>query len=76
MLLISCFVVLAALRFLGASKVLFEDTVGEAWSAYTDHNQRKLGWLKGWVFRAPLRTPRRIRRPNWVLLGGLVMLRK
>ena len=25
-------------RFLGALKALFEATVGEAWSAYTDHN--------------------------------------
>ena len=25
-------------RFLGASKVLFEDPLGTSWSAYTDHN--------------------------------------
>ena len=57
-------------RFLGASKVLFEDTVGEAWSAYTDHNPVEVKLAKGWVYRAPPRTPRRLRRPNWVSLRG------
>ena len=56
--------------FLGASKVLFEDTVGEAWSAYTDHNPAEVRLAKGWVFRAPPRTPRRPHRPNWVSLRG------
>ena len=28
-------------------------------------------WLaKGWIYRAPPRTPRRLRRPNWVALRG------
>ena len=40
--------------------MLFEDTVGEAWSAYTDHNHVEVRLAKGWVFRAPPRTPRRI----------------
>ena len=57
-------------RFLGASKVLFEDTVGGAWSAYTDHNPVEVKLAKGWVYRAPPRAPRRLRRPNWVLLRG------
>ena len=58
-------------RFLGASKVLFEDTIGEAWSAYTDHNPVEVKLAKGWVYRAPPRTPRRLRRPNWVSLRGV-----
>ena len=57
-------------RFLGASKVLFEDTVGEAWSAYTDHNPVEVRLAKGWVLRAPPRNPRRLRRANWVSLRG------
>ena len=57
-------------RFLGASKVLFEDTVGEAWSAYVDRNPVAVRLVKGWVFRAPPRAPRRVRRPNWVFLRG------
>ena len=48
----------------------WEDTVGEAWSAYTDHNPVEVKLAKGWVYRAPPRTPRRIRRPNWVSLRG------
>ena len=47
-----------------------EDAVGEAWSAYTDHNPAEVRLAKGWVFRAPPRTPRRTRRPNWVSLRG------
>ena len=57
-------------RILGAAKVLFEDTVGEAWSAYTDHNPVEVRLAKGWVFRAPPRTPHCIRRPNGVSLRG------
>ena len=57
-------------RFLGASKVLFEDTVGEAWSAYTDHNPVEVKLAKGWVCRARSRFSRRLRRPNWVALRG------
>ena len=57
-------------RFLGASKALFEETVGEAWSAYTDHNPVEVKLAKGWVYRAPPRIPRRLRRPNWVALKG------
>ena len=57
-------------KFLGAAKVLFEETVGAAWSAYTDHNPVEVKLAKGWVFRAPLRTPRRLRRPHWVALRG------
>ena len=57
-------------RFLGASKVLFEATVGEAWSAYTDHNPVEVRLAKSWVVRAPPRTPRRARRPYWVSLRG------
>ena len=49
----------------GATKVLFEDKVGESWSAYTDHNPVEVGLAKGWVYRAPPRTPRKLRRPNW-----------
>ena len=49
---------------------LFEDTLGEAWSAYTDHNPVEVKLAKGWVYRAPPRAPRRLRRPNWVALRG------
>ena len=57
-------------RFLGATRVLFEDKVGESWSAYTDHNPVEVRLAKGWVYRAPPRTPRKLRRPNWLLLRG------
>ena len=57
-------------RFLGATRVLFEETVGEHWSAYTDHNPAEVKLAKGWVYRAPPRTPRKLRRPNWSLLRG------
>ena len=50
--------------------MLFEDTVGESWSAYTDHNPVEVRLAKGWVYRAPPRTPRKLRRPNWLLLRG------
>ena len=55
---------------MGATKVLFEDTIGEHWSAYTDHNPAEVKLAKGWVYRAPPGTPRRLRRPNWSLLRG------
>ena len=57
-------------RFWGATKVLFDDALGESWSAYTDHNPVEVRLAKGWVYRAPPRTPRRLRRPNWVALRG------
>ena len=57
-------------RFLVATRVLFEDKVGESWSAYTDHNPVEVRLAKGWVYRAPPRTPRKLRRPNWLLLRG------
>ena len=57
-------------RFLGAAKVLFEDAIGENWSAYTDHNPAEVKLAKGWVYRAPPQTPRKLRRPNWSLLRG------
>ena len=38
-------------------RFLFEDTVGEAWSAYTDHNPVEVKLAKGWVYRAPPRAP-------------------
>ena len=57
-------------RFLGATKVLFEDTIGENWSAYTDHNPAEVKLAKGWVYRAPPRTPKKLSRPNWSLLRG------
>ena len=31
---------------------------------------RRLSWLRGGCIRAPLRTPRRLRRPNWIALRG------
>ena len=58
-------------RSLGATKVLFEDTIGENWSAYTDHNPAEVKLAKGWVYCAPPRTPKKLRRPNWSLLRGL-----
>ena len=57
-------------RFLGATKVLFEETTGASWSAYTDHNPVEVKLAKGWVYRAPPRTPRKLRRPNWGVLRG------
>ena len=57
-------------RFLGATKVLFEDALGESWSAYVDHKPVDVRLAKGWIYRAPPRTPRRLRRPNWVALRG------
>ena len=55
---------------LGATKVLFEEKVGASWSAYTDHNPVEVRLSKGWDYRAPPRVPRRLRRPNWLLLRG------
>ena len=57
-------------RFLGATKVLFKDTAGEHWSAYADHNPVEVKLARGWVYRAPPCTPRKLRRPNWLLLRG------
>ena len=55
---------------MGATRVLFEETVGAHWSAYTDHNPAEVKLAKGWVYRAPPRTPKKLRRPNWSLLRG------
>ena len=49
---------------------MFEETIGEFWSAYTDHNPVEVKLAKGWVYRVPPGTPRRLRRPNWVVLRG------
>ena len=49
---------------------MFEDALGESWSAYTDHNPVEVRLAKGWIYRAPPRTPRRLRRPDWVALRG------
>ena len=38
--------------------------------AYTDHNPVEVKLAKGWVYHAPPRTPRKLRRPNWVVLRG------
>ena len=57
-------------RFLGKTKVLFEEPLAEAWSTYTDHNPVEVRLVKKWVFRAPPRLPRKMRRPNWVVLRG------
>ena len=46
-------------RFLGSSKVLFEDPLGTSWSAYTDHNPVEVKLAKGWAFRAPPKPNRR-----------------
>ena len=35
-----------------------------------DHNPVEVKLTKGWVYRAPPRTPRKLRRPNWLLLRG------
>ena len=53
-----------------ATKVLFEDKVSESWSAYTDHNPVEVGLAKGWLYRPPPRTPRKLRRPKWSLFRG------
>ena len=50
--------------------MLFEDTVGAHWSAYTDRNPAEVKLAKGWVYRAPPRIPKKLRRPNWSLLRG------
>ena len=46
---------------LGTTKVLFEDALGESWSAYTEHNPVEVRLAKGWIY---------LRRPNWVALRG------
>ena len=59
-------------KFLGASKVLFEDQVDASWSAYTDHNPIEVKLAKGWVFRYQGRSlSKQVRRPNWVALRGV-----
>ena len=57
-------------RFLGASRVLSETTLSEAWSAYTDHNPIEVHLVKGWVFRVPPPSHSKMRRPNWRALRG------
>ena len=36
----------------------------------TDHNPVEVKLAKGWVYRAPPRTPRKLRRPNWGVSRG------
>ena len=50
---------------------MFEDPLGKSWSAYTDHNPVEVKLAKGWVFRAPPKSNRRLRRPNWAALRGI-----
>ena len=56
--------------FLGSSKVLFEDNLGTPWSAYADRHPVEVKLAKGWVFRAPPKPFRRLRRPNCAALRG------
>ena len=35
---------------------------------HTDHNLAEVKVAKGWVYRAPPRTPRKLRKPNWAVL--------
>ena len=44
--------------------------MSEAWSAYTDHNPIEVHLVKGWVFRAPPPSHKKMRRPNWRALRG------
>ena len=58
-------------RFLGSSKVLFEELLSEAWPAYTDQNPIEVRLVEGWVFRAPTSSHKKLRRPNWLALRGV-----
>ena len=59
-------------NFWGSTRVLFEETLIEIWSAKADHNPVEVKLAKGWVYRAPPRTSRCLCRPNWVALRALV----